>query len=59
MAAGLTDYPWTMGELLHYRVPLPAWVAPKRYDRLLTAARAVPVATLPPTALVAPRTDPV
>ena len=49
MAAGLTDHPWTMGELLHYRVPLPAWVAPKRRGRPPTAARAVPVATLPPT----------
>jgi hypothetical protein len=33
MAAGLTDHPWTMGELLHYRVPLPAWEAPKRRGR--------------------------
>ncbi len=30
MAAGLTDHPWSMAELLHYQVPLPAWVAPKR-----------------------------
>ncbi len=49
MAAGLTDHPWTIGELLHYRVPLPAWVAPKRRGRPPTAARAVPVATLPAT----------
>ena len=28
MAAGLTDHRWTMAELLHYQVPLPAWVAP-------------------------------
>jgi transposase-like protein len=28
MAAGLTDHRWTMTELLHYQVPLPAWVAP-------------------------------
>jgi transposase-like protein len=33
MAAGLTDHPWTMHELLHYQVPLPAWVAPKRRGR--------------------------
>jgi transposase-like protein len=33
MAAGLTDHPWTMAELLGYRVPLPAWVAPKRRGR--------------------------
>ena len=48
MAAGLTDHQWTVGELLHYRVPLPAWVAPKRRGRPPTAAPAVPVATLPP-----------
>jgi hypothetical protein len=33
MAAGLTDHRWTMAELLHYHVPLPAWVAPKRRGR--------------------------
>lgn len=33
MAAGLTDHPWTMTELLTYQVPLPAWVAPKRRGR--------------------------
>lgn len=33
MAAGLTDHRWTMAELLHYQVPLPAWVAPKRRGR--------------------------
>lgn len=33
MAAGLTDHPWTMTELLSYQVPLPAWVAPKRRGR--------------------------
>jgi transposase-like protein len=33
MAAGLTDHPWTMAELLGYQVPLPAWVAPKRRGR--------------------------
>jgi hypothetical protein len=33
MAAGLTDHPWTMTELLHYRIPLPAWAAPKRRGR--------------------------
>ena len=30
MAAGLTDHPWMLRDLLHYRVPPPAWVAPKR-----------------------------
>ncbi len=33
MVAGLTDHPWTMPELLHYQVPLPAWVPPKRRGR--------------------------
>src|SRR6266568_3241620 len=28
MAAGLTDHPWMLRDLLNYRVPLPAWVAP-------------------------------
>ncbi len=45
MAAGLTDHPWTMGELLHYRVPLPAWEAPKRRGR--------PPKTRPPLSLPA------
>jgi transposase-like protein len=33
MAAGLTDHPWTMHELLRYQVPLPAWVPPKHRGR--------------------------
>lgn len=33
MAAGLTDHRWTMAELLHSRIPPPAWVAPKRRGR--------------------------
>jgi hypothetical protein len=33
MAAGLTDHRWTMRELLHYQIPLPAWVPPKRRGR--------------------------
>ena len=33
MAAGLTDHCWTMSELLHYQVPLPAWIPPKRRGR--------------------------
>jgi transposase-like protein len=33
MAAGLTDHRWTMHELLHYQVPLPAWSPPKRRRR--------------------------
>ena len=43
MAAGLTDHRWTMADLLHYKVPLPAWVAPRRRGRspkhLLTLPR--------------------
>jgi transposase-like protein len=33
MAAGLTDHRWTMDELLHSRVPPPAWVPSKRHGR--------------------------
>jgi transposase-like protein len=33
MAAGLTDHPWTMRELLSTPIPLPPWVAPKRRGR--------------------------
>ncbi len=33
MAAGLTDHAWTLRDLLNHRVPLPAWVAPKRRGR--------------------------
>jgi hypothetical protein len=33
MAAGLTDHCWTLRELLLLKVPLPAWVAPKRRGR--------------------------
>ena len=33
MAAGLTDHRWTMRELLHYQIPLPAWVPPTRRGR--------------------------
>jgi hypothetical protein len=33
MAAGLTDHRWTMAELLHYQIPLPAWAPPKRRAR--------------------------
>jgi len=28
MAAGLTDHPWTMLEVLSYETPLPVWLAP-------------------------------
>ncbi len=43
MAAGLTDHPWTMSELLSYRVPLPAWVAPRRRGRPPKRASVSPV----------------
>lgn len=33
MAAGLTDHPWTMAELLRYQVPLPPWTPPRRRER--------------------------
>lgn len=33
MAAGLTDHCWSMLELLQYKIPLPAYVAPKRRGR--------------------------
>jgi transposase-like protein len=33
MVAGMTDHPWTVAELLHYQVPLPPWVPPKRRGR--------------------------
>jgi transposase-like protein/IS1 family transposase len=33
MAAGLTDHPWSIGELLSYRIAPPAWVPPKRRGR--------------------------
>jgi hypothetical protein len=33
MAAGLTDHPWSIGELLSYRIAPPIWVAPKRRGR--------------------------
>jgi transposase-like protein len=42
MAAGLADHPWTMSDLLHFQVPLPVWVAPKRRGRPPTVPRAVP-----------------
>ncbi len=39
MAAGLTDHRWSLAELLHYQIPLPAWVAPKRRGRPPKLAR--------------------
>ncbi len=55
MAAGLTDHPWTMGDLVHYRVPLPAWEAPKRRGRppKTRPPLSLPAAGPPPLAAVA------
>jgi transposase-like protein len=39
MAAGLTDHPWSLRELLSYPVPLPAWAPPKRRGRPPKPAR--------------------
>jgi hypothetical protein len=33
MASGLTDHVWSVYELLTFRIPPPAWVAPKRRGR--------------------------
>jgi DNA-binding protein len=33
MAAGITDHIWTVGELLHYRVPPPRWEPPRQRGR--------------------------
>ena len=38
MAAGLTEHPWTLHELLCYQAPLPTWVPPKRRRRPPKAA---------------------
>jgi transposase-like protein len=34
MAAGITDHPWSVKELLSYRVPPPRWRPPKRRGRV-------------------------
>jgi len=33
MAAGLTDHCWSLNEVLHFQIPLPRWVLPKRRRR--------------------------
>jgi len=44
MAAGLTDHPWMFRDLLNYRVPLLAWVAPKRRGRPPKQSHQPPIA---------------
>jgi len=41
MAAGLTDHVWTVGELLHHRVPPPRWEPPRRRGRRSQALQAL------------------
>jgi transposase-like protein len=41
MAAGLTDHPWHVHELLTYAVPLPRWRPPKRRGRWSKATHAL------------------
>ncbi len=41
MAAGVTDHVWSMDELLHYRVPMARWRAPKKWGRRTKAEEAV------------------
>jgi transposase-like protein len=53
MAAGLADRPWTMGELLSYQVPPPAWPAPKRRGRPPKAAVPLSLPAAEPPALAA------
>ncbi len=53
MAAGLADRRWTMGELLRYQVPPPAWEAPKRRRRPPTTAPPLSLPAAGPPALAA------
>lgn len=39
MAAGITDHPWSVKELLSYRVPPPRWKPPKRRGRVSHAMK--------------------
>lgn len=41
MAAGITDHVWSVAELLHYRVPPPRWVPPRRRGRRSKALQAL------------------
>ena len=33
LAAGLTDHPWALDDLLQFQIPLPRWIPPKRRGR--------------------------
>ena len=52
-AAGLTGHRWTMAELLHYQVPLPAWVAPKRRGHPPKRVLPLTLPSMPPPAVAA------
>ena len=41
MAAGITDHVWTVGELLHRRVPPPRWEPPRQRGRRTKAVQAL------------------
>jgi hypothetical protein len=41
MAAGITDHVWSVGELLHYRVPPSRWEPPRRRGRRSHALQAL------------------
>jgi transposase-like protein len=41
MASGITDHVWSVGELLHYRVPPPRWEPPRRRGRRSRALQAL------------------
>ena len=41
MAAGITDHAWTVGEVLHRRVPPPRWEPPRRRGRRSKALQAL------------------
>lgn len=41
MASGITEHVWSVGELLHYRVPPPCWQPPRRRGRRSRALQAL------------------
>ena len=48
MAAGVTDHRWSMHELMHYAVPPPPFVPPKRYRPKYKRRKDVPDETPDP-----------